>query len=126
MKAKELRELEVQELEVKGRELRDQLWNARVKKSTGQLENTALLRTQTASRLRALDATGHPTGKIELLVLGGTRLGMNLSRVPPGPPLPSPATTRQSRSVIDGGLPSSETVGFRLPAKRGLDTDASM
>ena len=27
---------------------------------------------QTASRLRALEATGHPTGKIELLVLGGT------------------------------------------------------
>ncbi len=45
MKAAELRELRVEELEVKGRELRDQLWNARVKKSTGQLENTALLRT---------------------------------------------------------------------------------
>ena len=27
---------------------------------------------QTASRLRALEVTGHPTGKIELLVLGGT------------------------------------------------------
>ena len=27
---------------------------------------------QTASRVRALEATGHPTGKIELLVLGGT------------------------------------------------------
>ena len=45
MKAGELRELKVDELETKGRELRDQLWNARVKKATGQLENTALLRT---------------------------------------------------------------------------------
>ena len=45
MKAAELRELPVSELTAKGRELRDQLWNARMKKATGQLENTALLRT---------------------------------------------------------------------------------
>ena len=45
MKAAELRELPVPELTAKGRELRDQLWNARMKKATGQLENTALLRT---------------------------------------------------------------------------------
>jgi large subunit ribosomal protein L29 len=45
MKAGELRDLAVPELTVKGRELRDQLWNARMKKATGQLENTALLRT---------------------------------------------------------------------------------
>lgn len=45
MKAAELRDLKIEELEAKGREIRDQLWNARVKKSTGQLENTALLRT---------------------------------------------------------------------------------
>ncbi len=44
MKAGELRDLKSVELEAKGRELRDQLWNARIKKSTGQLENTALLR----------------------------------------------------------------------------------
>ena len=44
MKAKELRELEPEELVAKGRELRDQLFNARIKKATGQLENTALLR----------------------------------------------------------------------------------
>ena len=44
MKAAELRDLESVELEAKGRELRDQLWNARIKKATGQLENTALLR----------------------------------------------------------------------------------
>jgi len=44
MKAGELRALPDSELEAKGRELRDQLWNARMKKATGQLENTALLR----------------------------------------------------------------------------------
>jgi large subunit ribosomal protein L29 len=45
MKAAELRDLPVTELTAKGRELRDQLWSARMKKATGQLENTALLRT---------------------------------------------------------------------------------
>jgi large subunit ribosomal protein L29 len=45
MKAGELRDLTVSDLAAKGRELRDQLWNARMKKATGQLENTALLRT---------------------------------------------------------------------------------
>ena len=45
MKAGELRALPVTELTVKGRELRDHLWSARKKKATGQLENTALLRT---------------------------------------------------------------------------------
>jgi len=44
VKAKELRELAHEELVAKGRELRDQLFNARIKKATGQLENTALLR----------------------------------------------------------------------------------
>jgi large subunit ribosomal protein L29 len=45
MKAAEMRDLAVAELSAKGRELRDQLWNARMKKATGQLENTAMLRT---------------------------------------------------------------------------------
>ncbi len=45
MKATELRELPVTELTAKGRVLRDQLWSARMKKATGQLENTAMLRT---------------------------------------------------------------------------------
>ncbi|MBM4384710.1 MAG: 50S ribosomal protein L29 [Deltaproteobacteria bacterium] len=45
MKAKELRDLAEAELATKGRELRDQLWNARMKKATGQLENHAMLRT---------------------------------------------------------------------------------
>jgi len=45
VKAKELRDLSLEELEAKERELRGELFNARVKHSTGQLENTAKLRT---------------------------------------------------------------------------------
>jgi len=43
MKASELRELSVEELAAKSRELRDELFNAQVKRSTGQLENTAVV-----------------------------------------------------------------------------------
>jgi large subunit ribosomal protein L29 len=43
MKAREIRELTLEELAVKSRELRDDLFNAHVKRSTGQLENTAKL-----------------------------------------------------------------------------------
>jgi large subunit ribosomal protein L29 len=43
MKASQLRDLTPEELEAKGLELRGELWNARVKKATGQLENNALL-----------------------------------------------------------------------------------
>lgn len=45
MKAKELRDLSIEELEAKGRELRAELFNARIKHVTGQLENTAKVRT---------------------------------------------------------------------------------
>ena len=47
MDAAEIRKLAVAELEQKGREIRDELFNARVKHATGQLEDTAKL-----SRLR--------------------------------------------------------------------------
>ena len=43
MEAKELRDLSLDELVAKGNELRGELFNARVRKATGQLENTALL-----------------------------------------------------------------------------------
>lgn len=43
MKAGELRELTLEELEAKSSSLRLELFNARVRKATGQLENTALL-----------------------------------------------------------------------------------
>jgi large subunit ribosomal protein L29 len=43
MKAREIRELTLDELAVKSRELRGDLFNAHVKRSTGQLENTAKL-----------------------------------------------------------------------------------
>jgi large subunit ribosomal protein L29 len=45
MDAKELRELSLDELNAKESELRGELFNARVRKATGQLENTALLGT---------------------------------------------------------------------------------
>lgn len=43
MKAKELRGLSVEELEVKSTDLRLELFNMKVKHTTGQLENTARL-----------------------------------------------------------------------------------
>jgi large subunit ribosomal protein L29 len=47
MKASELRELDIAELVQKARETRSELFNAKVKHATGQLEDTANL-----SRLR--------------------------------------------------------------------------
>jgi large subunit ribosomal protein L29 len=44
VKSSEFRELSVEELETKSRELRGELFNVKIKKSTGQLENTARLR----------------------------------------------------------------------------------
>ncbi len=43
MKASEIRDLTEEELEAKSRELRDELFNVKVKRATGQLENTAML-----------------------------------------------------------------------------------
>jgi large subunit ribosomal protein L29 len=45
VKASELRDLSDDELVAKARELRDELFNTRIRKTTGQLENTAKLRT---------------------------------------------------------------------------------
>ncbi len=43
MKAAEIRDLSMEELKAKSRELRSELFNVKVKRSTGQLESTALL-----------------------------------------------------------------------------------
>jgi large subunit ribosomal protein L29 len=43
MKASDLRELSLEELEAKSKELRGELFNLKVKHSTGQLEDTARL-----------------------------------------------------------------------------------
>ena len=45
MKASELRDLELEELQSKASELREELFNVRMRKETGQLESTAKLRT---------------------------------------------------------------------------------
>ncbi len=44
MKARELRDLTAEELDAKSRELRGELFNVKIKRATGQLENTAKLR----------------------------------------------------------------------------------
>jgi large subunit ribosomal protein L29 len=44
MKASEFRELSVDELEAKSRDLRGEAFNVKIKRSTGQLENTAKLK----------------------------------------------------------------------------------
>jgi large subunit ribosomal protein L29 len=44
VKAKDLMDLSEEELVAKAREIRDELFGARVKHATGQLENTAKLR----------------------------------------------------------------------------------
>ena len=44
MKAGEIRDLSPEELEAKSRDLRGELFNVKVKRSTGQLESTALLK----------------------------------------------------------------------------------
>jgi len=44
VKAGELRDLSLEELETKARDLRGEVFNAKVKKATGQLENLARLR----------------------------------------------------------------------------------
>ena len=43
VKASELRSLSETELEQKGRELRNELFNAKIRRATEQLENTAVL-----------------------------------------------------------------------------------
>jgi large subunit ribosomal protein L29 len=52
VKAEELRGLTQAELEAKAGELQEELWSARVKKATGQLENSALLRKLRRDRAR--------------------------------------------------------------------------
>ena len=58
MKAKEYRELSGEELTAKLAELRLELFNARIKKTTGQLENTAKLRTLRRDIARAETVAG--------------------------------------------------------------------
>ncbi len=56
MKASELRELSPEELGAKGDELRTELVTARLSKATGQLEDTAKLRTlrRTVARVETI------------------------------------------------------------------------
>jgi large subunit ribosomal protein L29 len=65
MKASELAQLTQDELRSKSQELRAELWSARMKKETGQLENTA-----------KLAALRHDIARVETVLrqkLGATR-----------------------------------------------------
>ncbi len=62
MKASELRELSVEELVAKGEELRTELVTARLSKATGQLEDTAKLRTLGRAVARLETVLGEKTG----------------------------------------------------------------
>ncbi len=57
MKAVELRQLTEDELEARVRELRDGLFNLRIKHATGQLEDTASIRAARRDLARALSVT---------------------------------------------------------------------
>ena len=62
MTASELRELSTEELVAKGRELRAELFSAKVRFATGQLENTARLRTLRRSVARVETVLGEKHG----------------------------------------------------------------
>ena len=65
MKASELRELSTEELVAKGRELRAELFSAKVRFATGQLENTARLRTlrRNVARVETVLREKHGAGR---------------------------------------------------------------
>jgi len=62
MKAAEFRELSIEELDAKALELRGELFNVRIKKATGQLESTAMLRELRRQIARAETILGEKRG----------------------------------------------------------------
>jgi len=62
MSAEEFRKLSVEELGAKAMELRGELFNVRIKKATGQLESTALLRELRRQIARAETILGEKRG----------------------------------------------------------------
>jgi large subunit ribosomal protein L29 len=58
MKTGDLRKLQADELEARIRDLRDGLFNMRIKHATGQIENSADLRGQRRDLARALTVQG--------------------------------------------------------------------
>ena len=65
MTASELRELSTEELVAKGSELRAELFSAKVRFATGQLENTARLRTlrRNVARVETVLREKHGAGR---------------------------------------------------------------
>ena len=62
MKASEFRDLSIEDLGSKAVELRGELFNVRVKKATGQLESTAMLRELRRQIARAETILGEKRG----------------------------------------------------------------
>lgn len=62
MKASEFRDLSIEDLGSKAAELRGELFNVRVKKATGQLESTAMLRELRRQIARAETILGEKGG----------------------------------------------------------------
>jgi len=62
MNAAEYRELSVEELSAKAIELRGELFNVRIKKATGQLESTSMLRELRRQIARAETILGEKRG----------------------------------------------------------------
>jgi len=62
VKPKDLRELSAQELVAKAEQLRTELFTARIRHSTGQLENTAKLKTLRRDVARVETILGHKRG----------------------------------------------------------------
>lgn len=64
MKNKELRELSLNELQARLRELRDEMRHLRIQQSTEQLENSARLRAVRRETARVLTFTGQKAAKV--------------------------------------------------------------
>ena len=62
MRASEFRDLSIEELSAKALELRGELFNVQIKKATGQLESTALLRELRRQVARAETILGEKRG----------------------------------------------------------------
>jgi large subunit ribosomal protein L29 len=109
MKTKELRELSVEELASRGRDLRKEILHGRVQQAAGQLENTARL-----NHLRREIARVHT-------LLSERRLGLvrNPAKAPK-PAGPKPAKTRAAAKPVaeaeDPEKPAKKRAAKKKPA----------
>ncbi len=96
MKTTKLRELSLDELRARGRELKQELLQLRIQKATGQLENKAILKT-----LRKENA------RIET-ILSERRLGLNVGKQAPDIAKAQPVKTTKPVAKKEEPKPSSK------------------